>query len=390
MSLCVVCFNGVFLLRRRVLKKRKFLKSATSHFPKPKRRDTVVSLKDDINKKINSIAKLRRLIEVNSIISSSLNKTKVLKNILDQTKLLIGCKKSSILLVDHATNELKFEVFADEEDRVNLADVRLKMGEGIAGFVWQRGKPVVIDDVKKDVRFSNKADEKTAQTTTSLIAVPLIVNAKVIGVMEAINKEENTYFDEFDLELMNHLAVQAAIAIENANLYQLATTDGLTRLFIHRFFQQRLEEEFNRALRYDNQLSIIMFDIDHFKKFNDVYGHQTGDEVLIATAAIIKRNCRLSDVPCRYGGEEISVILPQTNHEGAMLLAERIRVSVENFSLAHDGSMVQLTISGGVASLKAHNPANKDALIKMADQALYAAKKNGRNQVASYMPVETH
>ncbi len=346
--------------------------------------DLYASLKKEIDQKELLIHKLKLLIEVNSVISSSLDKKVVLKNILDQTKLIMKCNKSSILLVDSATNELKFEVLTHEADHDQLKDVRLKMGEGIAGFVWQRGKPVLIKDVNKDSRFSKKADQKSNFLTTSLIAVPLIVKGKVIGVMEAINKEDRSAFNDFDLEILNCLSVQAAIAIENANLYQLATTDGLTRLYIHRYFQHRLEEEFNRALRYENELSMVLFDLDHFKKVNDVYGHQAGDEVLIGVANIIKNSCRTTDLPCRYGGEELCVIFPQTDLEHAAMVSERIRAAIEKLRINSHGLNIRVTISGGIASLKVHKPASKIEFIKMTDTALYHAKENGRNKITVF------
>jgi diguanylate cyclase (GGDEF)-like protein len=330
------------------------------------------------------IEKLKTLTEVNSVISSSLDRGQVLQNILNQTKILMNCDNCSILLVDSVTNELKFEVLSDESEIDVLKDVRLKHGEGIAGYVWKTAEPLLIENVNQDERFCKKADEKTYTSTTSILATPLIIHNKVIGVMEAINKRNSVSFDTFDLELLNNLSTQAAIAIDNAKLYELATTDGLTGLFIHRYFQLRLTEEFDRAKRYDNELSLIMLDIDHFKNFNDKYGHQIGDQVLQDTSNTIKNLCRQSDIPCRYGGEELAVILPQTSMQHAMSIAERIRSAIEAQTISVDKQIISITISGGISSFRDNNPADKKELIKMADKALYISKKKGRNSISEF------
>lgn len=344
----------------------------------------LASLKKMLRIRERQIADLQALIEVGSIITSTLEREKVLKNILDQTKNLMHCTKSSLLMVDETTGDLKFEVLTEEDDRTALKDVRLKMGEGIAGWVREKGKSQLISDAHKDIRFSSEADSKTAFTTKSLMAVPIIVDGVVIGVMEAINKCDDTCFSKYDLDLLEKLSSQAAIAIKNAQMYEMAITDGLTRLFIHRYFQKRLSEEFNRAQRYDHDLAIIMFDIDHFKRFNDNYGHQMGDEVLKKTAQVLAENCRSSDLPCRYGGEEMAVILPEADIEGALAFAEKMRTLIEEMELEFQGNKVQITVSGGVASLCANAPTSKAEFIQMADQALYYSKEMGRNCISCF------
>jgi diguanylate cyclase (GGDEF)-like protein len=346
----------------------------------------IEGLNDELKKQANTISKLLSLIGVTSIIASSLDKSQVLKSILEQTKILMECKQSSVMLIDPVKNQLYFEVLANEEEMAFLKDIRLEKGEGIAGTVWRDGIPILIEDASKDSRFSKKADEKLDSRTKSLIAVPLIVKDTVIGVMEAMNKFDETSFNSFDLEIFKTLSVQAAIAIDNARLYELAITDGMTKLFIHRYFQARLVEEFNRSARYGRELSLIMFDIDHFKNFNDSYGHQLGDEVLKNTAKVIKENSRAADIPARYGGEEFALILPETNKEGTMALAERIRKRIEEMTIEFEGKKVKLTISAGVSSYINNMPKTEQEFIQMADAALYHSKENGRNRVTFYEP----
>lgn len=330
--------------------------------------------------KINS--KLLSLIGVTSIIVSHLDINEVLKSILDQTKVLMECRQSSVLLVDPNTDQLYFAYLANKEEENVLKGIRLNKGEGIAGAVWENCKSILVEDAVKDARFSNKADKKLLNVTKTLIASPLVINGEAIGVMEAINKNNDAQFDKFDLQIFETLSKQAAIAIYNARLYEMAITDGMTKLFIHRYFQSRLTEEFNRARRYNRNLSLVMFDIDHFKNFNDTYGHQLGDEVLVKTAGEIKTSCRNSDIPARYGGEEFTVILPETDKKGSIALAERIRKKIEEAEIIHDGKMIKLTISAGVSSLIDNKPENPAELIQMADKALYHSKENGRNRVS--------
>lgn len=349
-----------------------------------KKNDEIQKLKLEILKQKNINSKLSSLLNISSIIISSLDIKQVLKSILEQTKILMECHISSVLLVDETKNQLYFEFLTNEEEKEILKDIRLKKGEGIAGSVWESKKSILVENASKDHRFSNKADQKLARQTKSLIATPLIVNGRVIGVMEAMNKITNSFFNESDLKIFETLANHAASAIYNAKLYEMAITDGMTKLFIHKYFQGRLVEEFKRAKRYNRNLSLIMIDLDHFKNFNDKYGHQLGDEVLIKTSQEIKENCRSSDIPSRYGGEEFAIILPETGTEASIAFAERIRQDIEKINIKYHKKNIHFTLSAGVSSLKTNNPDSTKDFIEMADIALYISKENGRNRVTFY------
>lgn len=329
-------------------------------------------------------AKLRTLVDVTSIIASSLDKSQVLKSILDQTKKLMDCNDSSVLLINPEENKLYFEVVANEEDFEKLKNIRLSKGEGIAGTVWETGLPELIKNAGKDKNFSKKADSKLKHITKSIIAVPLVVNNTIIGVMEAMNKHMNECFTKDDLKIFQSLAIQAAIAIENAQLYEMAITDGMTKLFIKRYFIVRITEELSRAKRYNRDVSLLMFDIDHFKIFNDTHGHQAGDAVLIQTAKLIRDGSRNCDTPARYGGEEFALILPETNLSGALEVGERLRKQIESQEIMYDKNVLRLTISIGVASYSVDKPKDYEDLIRMADMALYYSKENGRNRVSPF------
>jgi len=186
-------------------------------------------------------------------------------------------------------------------------------------------------------------------------------------------------FSEADVELLSDISVQIAIAIQKAQLHQLAITDGLTGLYIHRYFQLRLDAALTKARRRQEPVSLILFDVDHFKKFNDTWGHQIGDKVLKQVAEITAATVREGiDLAARYGGEEFTVIMPNTSLEGAVQLAERIRTNIEQATLVQDEKTISITISLGCAAFPEH-AVDKENLIKAADEALYRAKQAGRN-----------
>jgi len=331
---------------------------------------------------------LTTLIEINTYIANSLEKDEVLKRILNQTKVLLNCDRSSILLVDRALNRLNFAILSRDEEGEILKDTSLRMGEGIAGTVWQNGIPILINDAQNDPRFSDRADKKAMTTTRSIIAVPLTVNGEIIGVIEAINKSTGG-FSDFDLQVLQFVSTQSAIAINNADLYNMAIRDGMTRLYINKYFRERLQEEWNRSVRMKRNLAVVIFDIDYFKSINDTYGHQAGDRVIKELARVLQSNCRSIDIPCRYGGEEFTVILPETGKEEAVIFAERIRGIAEGLRIEYEESTIRLSVSGGIASLPELQPKDSNELMEMADLALYHAKKSGRNSVAYYDPAIT-
>ena len=223
--------------------------------------------------------------------------------------------------------------------------------------------------------------EKTPEIETGM-CMPLIGrDNKLIGLITLHNKKENRRFLEEEKRLFSTFASYSAQAIENTMLYKskehLSVTDGLTGLYNHRHFQEQLEVEVKRAQRYDLSLSLIMIDLDHFKEFNDTYGHLEGDGLLRKIAQILKSSLRETDLVARYGGEEFSVILPETDKEGASIAAERVRKTISEQTFGEVGA--KMTISLGVASYPDDACLRAD-LIRQADEALYRAKREGRNR----------
>ncbi|MFH1847607.1 MAG: sensor domain-containing diguanylate cyclase [Candidatus Omnitrophota bacterium] len=334
----------------------------------------------ELAKKMESLS---ILYSVSKALNFATDLKKILLFILDKARDAVDAKKASLMLLDKQTNELVVHVVRgvppDVEEKINtgLMDcTRIKVGEGIAGRVAAEKKHMLINDAKEDKRFQ-KSDKSFVD---SILCMPLIANEEVIGVVNLTNKKQGGNFTNEDVDMLSTLSNQAAITIYNARLYHLAITDGMTQLRIHRYFQQRLDEELLRSKEFNHPVSLIMSDIDHFKSFNDTYGHQQGDIVLIDTAKIFRTSVREVDIAARYGGEEFAVILPETDTEGAREMAEKLRKAIEAHEYPSKQGKLKVTISLGVGTYPTHATAKED-LIKAADSALYVAKEAGRNRV---------
>lgn len=211
--------------------------------------------------------------------------------------------------------------------------------------------------------------------------VPIFHKLRFVGLVILGPRIDGREFNENDLELLSTIISLSANSLLNAHLYELAILDGTTKLFVVRYFRQRMKEELKRALRFNQPLSFIMLDLDHFKMINDTYGHPVGDQALGEMGKIIKQCTReYVDIPCRYGGEEFAILLPETDQEGGFYVAERIRQTVENARPVKED--LKFTVSAGVATYPM-DADTAEALVEKADLALYEAKRAGRNQVAT-------
>jgi diguanylate cyclase (GGDEF)-like protein len=211
------------------------------------------------------------------------------------------------------------------------------------------------------------------------LAIPIFYKGRLKGILTLGAKGSGEPYVQSDIDLLEALASQAAIAIENAQLYEEAITDGLTGLYHHKYFKIRLTEELERSRRHKRPLGLMMIDIDDFKRTNDAWGHLTGDSVLKAVAAVLKASIRAEDIAARYGGDELAIILPETSGEEAKFLGERLRRMMESLRLKEG---LSITVSIGVGCSDEHSPASDNKnLIERADNALYRAKQNGKNRM---------
>lgn len=252
---------------------------------------------------------------------------------------------------------------------------------GIVSYVHKTMENIVIDDASSDERFS-RDPYISDNSVKSVLCAPIRRGKELSGLFYVENSLASGAFSSNRLELLTLLSSQAAIAIENAKLFEMARRDGLTGLINHRYFYYTLEKELRKASGENYPVWLFMIDIDHFKDFNDTYGHQAGDEVLRQVAAIIQANLPDRDLVSRYGGEEFSVIYPEKSLDEAGRLAEKIRTDIEANVTHYRGKDLKVTISIGVAGTFLAGAASADTLIRMADSALYKAKAEGRNRVA--------
>jgi len=275
----------------------------------------------------------------------------------------------------------------------NLFDEALQAAEAIRtrqgsspSLIAVRGKrPVAIPDLEADTVYGPWLQAAGKQGYVSFLAIPLIAQDRALGCMNLYLTERHD-FDEDEIQLLSTLASQAAISIENARLFeearQLAITDDLTGLANHRQFYHQLAREVRRAQRYRRSLTLLMLDLDHFKDYNDRFGHLAGDQALRETAEILRRNAREVDILARYGGEEFAVILPETDLDRAAIQADRIRTAIASHAYRgkHSNPAGDLTVSIGVATLTPELRRIEE-LVQRADQALYGAKSQGRNRL---------
>jgi diguanylate cyclase (GGDEF)-like protein len=274
------------------------------------------------------------------------------------------------------------ELVIDGFDRTSEKFFRRAMakGEGAAGWVMRQGVARCIDDLS----MSEIATD--ADGIRSWLGVPLFMYGQCEGVV-AVQSARVAAFSAEHQRLLESLALQIAAALQNAHLYELAMVDGLTGLFMRRYFDARIEEEVERSKRYGSPFSVVMMDVDDFKTLNDTYGHLVGDRVLKAIADIVKAEMRGVDTAARYGGEEIAVILPRTEMVGAYSLAERIREGIAELRITTDEEpprALAVTASLGIAAFPESKAQTGEDLVRRADRALYRAKKTGKNRVELY------
>src|SRR5246500_4914497 len=324
--------------------------------------------------------------ELGKALTSSLQLDQVLRTIMEKIDEFLRPDNWSLLLLDEAKQELYFELAVGKASQA-LKDVRIKVGQGIAGWVAQHGEAVVVPDTAKDTRFFGKVDEKTKMETQSIVAVPVKFRDTCLGVIELINCIGPEGFDPRDLKLLEALSDFAAIALENARhvkrIHELTITDDCTSLYNARHMGFILETEIYRSQRYNYEFSLIFIDLDHFKQVNDTQGHLIGSRLLADIGNALKQHCRLIDFAFRYGGDEFVLLLPQTSKDNAMNVAKRLHKLIrENTWLQNDGLNIQLTASMGVASYPVDSR-TKEGLLHLADEAMYLVKNTKRDSVAA-------
>ncbi|GAB4538814.1 MAG: hypothetical protein Fur002_02920 [Anaerolineales bacterium] len=319
--------------------------------------------------------------KASAAISSTLETDEAIARILEQLKQVIPYDSASVQLL--RGNHLEIvggSGFADPKAVLGMSFSLTD--ENPNSVVIKTGKPHRLGEARK---FYDAFNYPPHNHIRSWMGVPLVYEGRIIGLLAIDSAQPNRFMDEEE-ELAAMFAKQVAVTLENARVFEetqnQAITDPLTGAYNRRGMLQMGEFELARARRANRPLSVLMFDIDHFKRVNDRYGHLAGDQVLRGLAEVCRQRSRSIDVLCRYGGEEFVILLPGTPLEAAKNFAERLRQNVERAPLATDEGPLRVTISLGVAQLKDNN--DLKTLIEYADRALYAAKRGGRNRVEAY------
>lgn len=294
---------------------------------------------------------------------------------------MLQAERASLLIMDEKSGQFEIKAMIGAKTEPTVGE---EIGRRVAKAVFAKNKPAVVADVS--TTSLAPLQEERGYKTPSFISCPINLGQKTIGVMNFTDRATGEAFDKTSLELFQAISPQLAVTIDRATLKekagefeQLSVTDPLTGLLNRRYIEERLLEEIKRSQRQGFSMSFMMLDVDHFKSYNDEYGHPAGDEALKMVAHVIRETLRGADVAARFGGEEFSILLPQTNIEEAATIAERIRGNIEHADFAHR----VVTTSIGVASCSAELCVSAD-LVSAADQALYEAKRQGRNRVQTF------
>ncbi len=315
--------------------------------------------------------------KVLNTLNTSLNEEQIINLITNKS---IINKRDYILFYLNQPNSRKIQLRWSSND--HHQESFYKEGDAYDGWVLKHKIPLLVTDVHKDFRFQGLSDRNDLPFQ-SLISSPLISENQCIGLLR-IQSQEKTTFAMDDLRLLNILAYLTNKAITNARLYQqtldLAIKDSLTGLYVRKYFSEQFDKELSRSIHSQTALSIALIDIDFFKKYNDQYGHSSGDKVLIFLANLLKKELSEVGIVARYGGEEFAILLPEHTKEQAQKVLENVRIKVESATIVLRQVETQISISGGIATFPQDAMLPRE-LINLADKGLYQAKAEGRNQI---------
>jgi diguanylate cyclase (GGDEF)-like protein len=327
---------------------------------------------------MDDLVKLSFFAEIGKAITSTVSVRETMDAIMRQIGKVFAPAHWSLLLRDGKSGELTFSIVVGSGVG-SLKGRKLPRGTGIAGWIAENGRSLIVEDVSRDERFHSEMDEQTSFTTKSIIGVPLVSRGKVFGVIELINKLDGSSFTPLELALLQTIADFAAIAIEKSyylrSLRRIASIDSLTGLYNRRVFSRFLEKEVARIKRSGGVFSLMMIDIDKFKGINDLYGHETGDAVLKEVSAMLSGLTRASDLVCRFGGDEFIILLPESNVKEAEILKERIFASLAQ---RNSSASFALGLSFGIQGIDRDSC---DKAVDLVDRKMYRDKqsKNERN-----------
>lgn len=347
-------------------------------------------LKAELEKEWQSIESFRRKIinysqlkDLTEKLSMCLSLEETSNTLSIEVNRLFGHQDITVILyLFHSkTGELGISSSQRGHAQINL---KAKKGDFFDQWVVKTLHPLLVEDANSDFRFDvDKISLEDSREVRSLISAPLMEGNKILGLLR-VDSPLPQHFTTDDLRFLRTIADLTSIAVENAQLYQrlqeLAIKDGLTGLYLRRYWAGRLEEEMARSIRAKSELSFLLIDLDRFKQYNDTFGHIAGDIVLRQVSQILMEHFnRPGDLVCRYGGEEFCVLLPDCPKPKAAVLAEELRKKIQDRQIILRRQKTNITASIGVASSR--DARLKEELLIKADEALYQAKEGGRNRV---------
>lgn len=364
----------------------------------------------------------RQVYELENSFEVALDDIHLSKNILLRVMNETNASAGLIYWFDETRNKYKLKTLQGiPTDKLNLVTQLLSKKAGLLEKIYNEQKSFLIKNIQNHHLTNGAGVIELAKLYSSILALPLNANKNTVGILVIFKK--NSSFSKRDRRLLDLFAPRAGIHLDHSRLYHLASDtalenaklyvnisklyhkvilDGLTGLYNRLFLMQRLKEELKKAIRFKQPLSLIFTDIDHFKQINDEYGHSAGDQVLIEFGDLLKKNIREFDLACRFGGEEFVILLPQTDQTNAFLLAERLREKTSMALFGSDKLRIKISASFGISSLMGiddEGTGNYDdealdnlaeTLLTWADEALYRAKKAGRNKVIAYQTSKRH
>jgi diguanylate cyclase (GGDEF)-like protein len=321
--------------------------------------------------------------DVAKALTSSLDLDSILQTIMDKMAEYFRPDTWSLLMVDEEGTDLYFAIVVGSAAD-SLKNVRIKVGEGIAGYVAKHGERLIVPDVYTDPRFSKRIDEMTRWETRSIICFPLRSRLRVLGVIQLVNVDMD-HFGEQEIFFLQSLCDYAAIAIENAHSFEkiqeLTITDDCTGLYNARHLYKTLETEVYRSSRFGYEFTVVFIDLDHFKQVNDTHGHLIGSKLLAEIGYLIKAQLRLIDYAFRYGGDEFVVLLPQTGKDSALVVAKRLRDSLRVSAFCkEEGLNLNVRASMGIATYP-HDAKTPHDIIRQADEMMYLVKNSSRDNI---------
>ena len=330
---------------------------------------------------------LEQLLDIATSFCENLDFSNLLESIVYICMAQMHVLGAEIFVRDIISNEKFF--LETEKDFVGDKKISFPVNTSTTDRLLELKKPVTLDELKLEV--GDNPYLKILENLNPTLIVPLIQKSHLNGMLvlqERIAIDDDTSYTAYEQNQIMSIASLAAVAINNAALLEMSSTDMMTHLKLKYYFFNLLTEAIDSAFLKNQNLAVLMFDIDFFKKFNDTYGHECGDFVLITVADLIRKNLRDSDVASRYGGEEFTVLLPNTGKKEAVLVAERIRSTIDEHDFVYNNQHLHVTISVGVSvfDVEKNLVSSPNEFVNQADQGLYMSKSNGRNKVTYFEP----